>query len=103
MEKHCWILQLLLFFFFFFAALETQYCSLIYHRSCKFLLFVFLAMPTAHESSWDRHQTCTTAATQAVATTMFDPQPTVPSGNSVCFDYRRTLSSMRAELTTPMT
>lgn len=67
------------------------------------LCFCFLVMPTAHESSWDRHQTCTTAATQAVATTMFDPQPTVPSGNSVCFDYRRTLSSMRAELTTPMT
>ena len=42
----------------------------------------FLAVPTACRSSQVRGRTHATAATRATATTMPDPQPTVPQENS---------------------
>ena len=44
--------------------------------------FFFLAMPMACRSSWARHLTQDTGATQAPAVTMPDPYPVEPPGNS---------------------
>ena len=87
------------FFFFFGHACSIQTCagSLICCVTEELLIlsfifiYVFICVlpePATCESSWVRDQTCTTAVTQAKATTVTsDPKPAMPQESPVLLFY----------------